>query len=65
MTVSSHPVTTVRKLIVWKANGNSLQSSVNYFKIAPPSSGRGSTSFKLPGTTVIDRTLGKKDGEGD
>ena len=37
---------TVSKLVVWKANGNLLQGSVNGFKIAPPSSGRGSTSCK-------------------
>ena len=45
--------TTVSKLVVWKANGNLLQGSVNGFKIAPPSSGRGSTSCKLPDNSVI------------
>ena len=51
-------VPTVSKLVVWKANGNLLQGSVIGFKIAPPSSGRGSTSCKLPDNTVIDTSLG-------
>ena len=51
-------ITTVSKLVVWKANGNLLQGSVNDFKIAPPSSGRGSTSSKLFDNSVIDTSLG-------
>ena len=54
----SYGRTTVSKLVVWKANGNLLQGSVNGFKIAPPSSGRGSTSCKLPDNSVIDTSLG-------
>ena len=34
--------TTVSKLVVWKAR---YKGSVNGFKIAPPSSGRGSADF--------------------
>ena len=50
--------TAVSKLVVWKANGNLLQGSDNCFKIAPPSSGRSSTSCKLPDNSVIDTSLG-------
>ena len=37
-----HAATTVSKLVVWKAR---YKGSVNGFKIAPPSSGRGSADF--------------------
>ena len=57
--------TTVSKLVVWKANGNLLQGSVNGFKIAPPSSSRGSTSCKLPDHSVIDTSLVKNSGGGE
>ena len=44
-----HAATTVSKLVVWKA---CYKGSVNGFKIAPPSSGRGNADFLVESLMV-------------